>query len=275
MHRQMAAALGGSDARFDAIAFYSLASASFLESTTPIYVENMQVIFANDDETRAWLATTWQADEQHHGQLLREFIERTWPEFDYEASYSRFLSAYVPRCDASLLRANAGLEALSRCVTETYAAMYYRMLAAHTNDAELKALLTQLSRDEVHHFQYFRKAHERNQARERSSLRSRVGVIIERSKLAADEDAGIGFRYLNEGWSGEPPFTPLDYETFWQSAARVFQRHYPFAESERMLLAPFKGESRATRVMLRFVADVVRWQAPRQIRRKASRRERG
>ena len=78
MNRHRTAAhTGGCDARYDSLAFYSLASASFLEDTTPVY------------------------------------------------------------------------EALSRCVTETYAAMYYRTLAAYTHDAELKALLTQLSRDEI------------------------------------------------------------------------------------------------------------------------------
>jgi hypothetical protein len=244
----------------DGFVFYSLASISFLESTVSTYVENLVPFFADDEATLRWLRDVWLPEESAHGRVTREYVERSWPEFDWPRGYARFCEAYVPRCEHELLRPSPALEALARCVTETETAMVYRCLAEYARDSELATLLRKMSSDEVRHYGYFRRLFERYDAAERNSTWRKARTLVARSQLVRDEDVRLAFLPLNSYWRGPRPFEPLDYDEYLELGAQVMARHFPFAEAERMLFRPLRSGRWFERRLVAVLSRVVRSQ---------------
>jgi hypothetical protein len=252
-----------SAARHEAFAFYSVASISFLESTVATYVDNLEPFFRRDAETRRWLRDVWLPEESAHGRLTRDYVARTWPEFDWPRGYARFIAAYGPRCDHVLLRPSPALEALARCVTETETAMIYRCLADYTRDAELGAMLRGMSADEVRHYGYFRRIFERYDARERNSTWRKARTLVARSQLVRDEDVRLAFLPLNACWRGRLPFAPLDFDQYLERAGQVMAEHFPFEEAQRMLFRPLRNGRRFERRLVWLLGRIVRRQYDR------------
>jgi len=250
----------GIPARTDAFTFYSLASISFLESTVATYVRNLEPFFARDDDTRRWLRDVWLPEESSHGRRTRDFVARTWPGFEWERGYARFVAAYGPRCDHALLRPSPALEALARCVTETETAMIYRCLADYAGDAELSALLREMSADEVRHYGYFRRVFERYDARERNSTWRKARTLVARSELVRDEDVRLAFLPLNACWRAAPPFARLDFDEYLARAAEVMAEHFPLEEAQRMLFRPLRHGRWFERRLVSLLGRIVRRQ---------------
>jgi len=224
--------------RFDAFTFYATAVTSFLESAVPTYVRNLEPHFGDCPDVSNWLRQKWLPEELAHGRTIRQFVERLWPEFRWQAAYVAFLESYVPRCAHEHLRPSKALEALARCVTETEAAMMYRCLAAYTKDPELKRLLSQMSREEIGHYSYFRDVFNRHDAVERNSFWQKARTILNRSELVREEDVALAFRPLNHAWSGFMPFRAFSYAEFLAKAATTMSRHLPIEAGKRMLFRP-------------------------------------
>lgn len=252
-----------STARHDAFVFYSVASISYLESTVATYVANLEPFFRGDDTARTWLRDVWLPEESAHGRLTREYVARTWPEFDWQRGYARFIAAYGPRCDHELLRPSPALEALARCVTETETAMIYRCLADYARDAELAAMLRGMSADEVRHYGYFRRIFERYDARERNTTWRKARTLVARSQLVRDEDVRLAFLPLNSCWRGPQPFAPLDFEEYLELAAQVMAEHFPFEEAQRMLFRPLRNGRWFERRLVWLLGRIVRRQYDR------------
>ena len=226
------------NARGDDFTFYSMAVISFLETAVPNYVDNLAPQFGTDAGTARWLRETWLPEEAEHGRATRRFVESRWPDFRWEAAHDEFLALYVPRCHHTLLRPSPALEALARCVTETEAAMVYRCIGDYTGDAELKALLHRMSRDEVRHYAYFRDLFDAHDAVERNSFWRKARTLLSRSELVRDEDLALAFAPLNGAWRGPTPFAPLDYAGFLKKASQVMSSHFPVEPARRMLFRP-------------------------------------
>jgi hypothetical protein len=143
---------GGQSARNDAFSFYSMTVISYLESAVSNYVENLDVIFKDNPPLVDWLDNVWLHEEAEHGLMARQFVEETWPEYNWQKGYDQFLIEYGPRCAHEELRASPGLEALARCVTETQATMSYRCLISYSSDPKLRELMKRMSTDEVRHY---------------------------------------------------------------------------------------------------------------------------
>jgi hypothetical protein len=226
------------DARKDAFAFYAISMISFLESAVSNYVDSLQPYFGDSPEAWRWLCETWQQEESAHGRITREFVNRQWPEFEWETAYKEFLRMYTPRCRHHLLQPTRGLEALARCVTEAGAAMMYRCIGAYTTDPELKVILDHIGRDEVRHYTYFRDLFDRDNAVERNSFLQKAGTVLARSNLVREEDIAMAFRPLNDAWSSPMPFTPFNYAMLLKTAGRVMSQHFPIRAAKRMLFRP-------------------------------------
>ncbi|HTO68645.1 MAG TPA: ferritin-like domain-containing protein [Myxococcota bacterium] len=249
-----------STVRRDSLLFHSLASISFIESTVPLYVENLSPFFRDDAETQQWLRCVWLTEESEHGRVTREYVARVWPEFDWQRGYECFLAAYAPRCAHELLRPSPALEALARCVTETQTAMAYRCFADYTSDPELAALLRAMSTDEVRHYGYFRRVFVRYDARERNSTWRKARTLVARSKLVRDEDVKLAFESLDAGWSGARPFQTLGFEEYLARASEVMLDHFPFEEAQRMLFRPLRSGRWFERRLVSVLGRIVRRQ---------------
>jgi hypothetical protein len=246
--------------RHDAFLFYSVTSISFLESAVPHYVRNLDPFFAVDPAVAGWLRDTWLPEESAHGHATRAYVLATWPEFDWNLAYGRFLERYVPRCDHGLLRPSVSLEALARCVTETQAAMTYRALAGYARDPALGRLFVRLARDETRHYAYFRDVLDRYAVAERTSRWRLAATLVARSRLVRDEDLALAFAPLNAAWSSPTPFAPMTYDDFLSRGAEVMAKHLPVEAATRMLVRPLTRG----RAWERPASRVLAWMVGRQ-----------
>ena len=237
--------------------FYATASASFLESRVETYVENLEAVFAGEQGILTWLRDIWLPEEAEHGRLLKSYVVRTWPRFDWNRGFTLFSTRYVPRCDHSRLRPSPGLEALARCVTETGASMIYRCIGAYAIDPELKALMRRISTDEVRHFRRFRDIHQHYDRTERRNLLCKARIMFARALLVRSEDLALSFEPLNCSWNGAAPFVPWSYADFLAETARVMRVHFPHEQAARMLTSPLRTRSFALRYASSILAALV------------------
>lgn len=101
--------------RFNSVMFHSLAAASFLESAAPLHAERLNVVLAAQPEARLWLEQVWVAQRAELGRRLREYVEATWPEFDWNTAYAEFQQPCRARAGSGR-RTGVALEALGSCV---------------------------------------------------------------------------------------------------------------------------------------------------------------
>jgi len=253
-------------ARNDGFTFYAIATVSFLETAVPDYVENLVPFYRDRADISGWLASTWLLEESRHGREARAYVENVWPEFDWQSGYECFLAQYRPYCCIEVLRPSPGLEALARCVTETQAAMIYRCIAEYTCDANLKCLLTAMSKEEVRHYAYFRNVFDYYDEQERNSLWRKARTIVDRSELVKEEDLAHAFQPLNKYWNAKQPFVELTYRQFLASAARVMSTYLPFEAAKRMLFRPLRTGTWHENLAANILAAVVRWQYVKTIK---------
>ncbi len=237
--------------------FYATASASFLESRVDTYVENLEAIFAGEQGILAWLRDIWLPEESEHGRLLKNYVEGTWPRFDWNRGFTLFSTRYIPRCDHSRLRPSPGLEALARCATETGASMIYRCIGAYAIDPELKALMRRISTDEVRHFRHFRDIHQHYDRTERRSFLCKARIMLARALLVRSEDLALSFEPLNGSWNGAAPFVPWSYADFLAQTARVMRVHFPHEQAARMLTSPLRTGSITSKYAASILATLV------------------
>jgi rubrerythrin len=182
--------------RNDENTFYLVACASFVESGSDMYTDNLLVLFGDNPEVAAWLRGQWEVEELQHGQALRAYVEHVWPEFDWQRAYANFLAEYAAYCKVDLLEPTKALEMAARCVVETGTATYYRALSRSVDEPVLQNLAARIAHDEVNHYkhfyQYFR------QYRDREGVgRSRVLLTLSRRTLEMrNEDADCAIRHV-------------------------------------------------------------------------------
>jgi hypothetical protein len=76
--------------RFNGLLFHSLAAASFLETAVPLHVNRLNAVFAARPDVVLWLEQVWWPQRAEHGRRLRDYLEATWPEFQWKSAYQEF-----------------------------------------------------------------------------------------------------------------------------------------------------------------------------------------
>jgi|RhiMethySRZTD1v2_1073278.scaffolds.fasta_scaffold01996_18 hypothetical protein len=239
--------------REDRIVFYAAAVSSFLETSVPLYTRELRVMFAADPDVVEWLDRVWEPEETGHGALMREYLERTWPEYRWEDAYSAFLAEYRGYCGPQLLRPSPARELLSRCVTECQAAMLYRTLASYSSDPEARRRFAGMYADEVRHYKEFLRAFRRYRQQESLDALSILRGLVRRRSKAQVEDAGTALRYVNYGWSRSLPFAPLGEEGVVEAARACMRPHFPLDSARQMMVKPLQVASPAGRVLARLL----------------------
>lgn len=223
--------------REDAFTFYAVAISSFLESAVDEYVKNLSELFSGDEKFISWLNEVWIHEESTHGGLARNYIEKKWPEFNWQKAYAAYYES-LPKNTTDHLRASRTLEVLSRCVTEAEATMMYRCVESYTDDPELKTLMKRMAKDEVSHYRKFRSTFTAYQAKEKKSIFSIGRTILGRSELVKGRDLVLAFRPLQKHWTQPAPFKLLSFQEFLDESGHVMGNHFPIRAAERMLFKP-------------------------------------
>ncbi|HEX9674158.1 MAG TPA: hypothetical protein VGA12_12070 [Burkholderiales bacterium] len=228
--------------RFNGLLFYSLAAASFLETAVPLHANRLRPICAAHPDVRLWLEQVWEPRRAKLGRRLRDYLEATWPEFDWSAAYEEFYESY--RRHSVPGGRSAALQVLGLCVTSAQAAVFYRALARGADDPALRALARQAAHEHGGDFDCFRALFERCKRDERVGLVTSWRALRAACRSARDFDARAAFEPLGRHWSGAPTVPALDYGEFRERMLAVIQRHAAPGCIERLLFRPWLERER-------------------------------
>jgi hypothetical protein len=241
--------------------FYLVASASFMESATDLYTENLVEYFAGDDEVTSWLAHSWLPEELQHGRALRRYVETAWPEFDWEPAYHGFVEEFRPYCDVALERVRS-LELASRCVVETGTASYYTTLSRASPDPILATVARHIADDEVRHYKHFYR-HFRSYRQTESPSRSQVvPALWRRLQMTGGDDSFVVLKHVYKARHPSTPFDAEVYRVLRREGRDLVRDHFPYEMSVRMLLKPLDLGRRTQRVALPLAVALARRLVP-------------
>jgi hypothetical protein len=225
-------------ARADEPLMSLVASASLVEAASDLYTANLVQYFKQDAEVAHWLATHWEPEELQHGRALREYIERVWPDFDWERTFKAFLGEYSALCQIEALGPTPALEMISRCVVETGTATLYDAIGTHSREPLLGVIVDRIRQDEVRHYKHFYRYFRKYQRGERIGRLRVARALLARVAEVRHADADCAFRHV---FAGRYPDLAVDAARMSDWAKQVYvvaRRQYPFATAAKMLLAP-------------------------------------
>lgn len=226
--------------RDDRQLFYIVASASFIESASDIYTDNLVAFFHDDEEIVTWLKQHWEIEELQHGAALKRYVQTAWPDFDWETAYRTFLAEYLPLCVVDRLAGTRALEMAARCVVETGTAAFYRMLSELTEEPTLRCLAARISADEVRHYKHFYRGFRRYRALEQPSRLAVLRTLWSRSAEVESEDALCAYKAIFLGLNPGAAFQRSDYETYRAETLKFAKQHMPHEMAIKMLLKPLE-----------------------------------
>jgi hypothetical protein len=232
--------------RFNGLTFHSIAAASFLETAVPLHVNRINLVFAAHPELGLWMEQVWWPQRAERGRRLRQYVEATWPEFDWNAAYHEFYHAYRPQSGLEGRHAGVALEALGLCATAAQAAVFYRALASCVDEPALRALARQAAIDYAAYFNCFREVFERCRQRERVGLAANWSAILAVCRSARDLDVGAAFEQLGRHWNGARTIPELGYGEFRARMAPIIERYAALGRIERLLFWPWLKHARVT-----------------------------
>jgi hypothetical protein len=241
--------------------FYLVASASFMESATGHYTENLLEYFAGDEEVTSWLEHCWLPEELQHGRALRRYVETAWPDFDWEPAYRRFVEEFRPFCDTAL-EPSRSLEMASRCVVETGTASYYTTLSRASPEPVLASLTRRIAQDEVRHYKYFYRFFRKYRAAENPSRTAIAPALWRRLHMTRGDDSFIVLKHVY--WARHPAarFDMHVYRNIRREGRDLVRDHFPHEMSVRMLLKPLALGPRTQRVALSVTVALARRLVP-------------
>lgn len=176
--------------------FYLVTCASFVESGSDLYTQNLVDYYDDEPEISNWLRGQWEVEELQHGRALRAYVEHIWPEFDWQTAYSNFLDEYSTYCKVELLEPSKGLEMVARCVVEAGTATFYGALSRSTDEPVLKDLAARIAKDEVNHYKHFFRYFRRFRQDEGLRRHRIFGTLRRRTLEIKKEDAACALRHV-------------------------------------------------------------------------------
>jgi hypothetical protein len=243
----------------DALLFYILASASFVEITSDIYTRNLVEFFRDDREIVEWLELDWEKEELQHGTALRRYVQIVWPEFDWDGAYRSFLAEFTRFCSVDQLASTRALEMAARCVVETGTAAFYRALSELSPDPVLRQIASEISADEVRHYKHFYRFFLRYRERERPSRAAVLRTLWRRIREVDGEDAFYAFKHVHLGRHPNTGFQSRDYDAFRSSLRSLAKRHFPYDMATKMLLKPLDLSAPVGRLVVPAVTSAARF----------------
>ena len=230
--------------RFNSVMFHSLAVASFLESAAPMHAERLSTVLGAQSEARLWLEQVWVAQRTELGLRLREYVEATWPEFDWNTAYADFQQPCRARAGIARRRPVA-LEALRLCVWETLAAVFYRGLARAADEAGLRVLAREAAAAHAAFFDYFRGVHEHSKRRQRVGFAATWRAPRAVCRSARELHLRAAFEALTHNWNGARTIPELAYGEFVERLVELVRRHAGVGRMEQLLFRPWLRVERA------------------------------
>ena len=220
--------------------FLLLAGASFVETASDLYTRNLVEQFRGDAEVSWWLTHHWEPEELQHGRALRAYVNRVWPEFDWQRAFTAFFAEHSRRCTTEELEPTPGLEMAARCVVEMGTATFYRAIQIISDEPVLRHLVGVVQRDEVRHYKHFFRYFGKYNQIEHNNRAAVLGALARRLRelLRSDVQRGSWYPYQSRHVHAS-----RQGHEFRQAVARttaLVRRHYPAPMAIKMLLKPLE-----------------------------------
>ncbi len=184
-------------------------------------------VFHDDPEFRE-MATAWAREEVQHGRALRRYAELVDPEFDFEESFSRFVEGHRLPLDATeSVRGSRCGELIARCMVEVGTSSYYSAIRDSTDEPVLKAICTNIARDEFRHYKLFYDHMKRCQEKEGFPFWQRARVAF--ARLAESYDDELAYAY----YCGSNDSRPYDRKRCSRAYAAQILPRYRFVHVQR------------------------------------------
>ena len=231
--------------RLNGMMFYSVGFASFLESTAPLDTTRLTRLSEGHPDVRLWLERVWLPGRAEHGRLLRDYIETTWPEFEWSSAYQEFCDSYGSRTAAHVGPPGLALEFFARCVTETSLAVFYRTLTKCADEPSLRGLTADAARNHTAYFNFFRSLFDRFSGRKRAGFAATCRTVLTSCRSAREVDVAVAFQPLAHHWHGGWVFPELSYPEFLARLAQLIKRHGALGPFERLMFRPWLNPPRS------------------------------
>jgi hypothetical protein len=220
--------------------FYSLAAASLLEDAMPLAADRLLHFFGADRVLAQWLKTEWLPRKMARAKQLREYVQTTWPEFDWGAGHEQFRAAGDALGGSALQRPSAAHEALARCVATAQSGVYYRSLARWADDSRLRGLAAAMASEEASFFSHFRNVYDRRLRDQGFGCATAWTTALGCVRAARDIQVPRAFAAISAQCAAHVPFPVLEYPEFVSRMTSVIERHGNLGTPERVLLRTWK-----------------------------------
>jgi hypothetical protein len=218
--------------------FLLLAGASFVESASDLYTRNLVAQFEDDAEVSSWLTHRWEPEELQHGRALRAYVQRVWPDFDWQPAFDAFLAEHLRYCTDDELETTPCLEMAARCVVEMGTATYYRAIQVIADEPVLERLAGLIQRDEVRHYRHFHRYFNKYNEVEHNNRMQVFGALGRRLRVLLRSDVERGSWYP---FQARHPQASRNGRVFRRAIARtttLVRSNYPAPMAVKMLLKP-------------------------------------
>jgi hypothetical protein len=223
--------------------FYSLAAAAVLEADAGRAAGRMLSLFGSDARLCGWLKGEWLPCRRARARLLREYVEQTWPEFDFAAALHEYAAASDDDRGCGLQRSPAH-EALARCVSASQAALFYGTLGRWAEDQRLREVASACSQEERRALARFQATYEHS-ARA-GNMGSLAAWFAARRMMRRCRDVQLPFLYscLAAHWRPHSPIAEMSYRDFVRRMRGVVRSRGKPGWAERAVFAPWARRPR-------------------------------
>ena len=224
--------------------FFLLCSASFVESGSDRYTQNLIAHFAGDQELQTWLSQYWRHEELQHGRALSAYVKTVWPEFDWDACFAAFLKDDSAVRTPAQLDPTRGLELAARCAVATGTASLYRALHQITSEPVLKQITHHIRNDEVRHDKHFYAHYRIYREREGLNRYKVFRAMLRRVNEIRSEASDIALRHVFNQCYPQQQGNEKQFRRISDRAQGLLRRHVPAAMTVKMLLKPLDMSAR-------------------------------
>jgi hypothetical protein len=229
--------------------FYTVTAASLLESIAPLYAQRLLYLVRNDRLLTEWIENEWLPRKAARARLLQDYVERTWPEFDWAAACEHYRGCAEAEGGLGPRRATAAQELLARCVAAAQSGVIYRCLSRWADDPALRAMAAEIAREEADGFAFFRQAYDSRAQLERLSFVCAWRTARACVRTARDTHVPLAFRAITAQCGQRVPFPMLRYSEFLRRMRPVINRYAAPGNPERLLFRPWNGRPRIPKVL--------------------------
>jgi hypothetical protein len=224
--------------------FYSVTAASLLEASMSFAAERLLHFFGADHAFAEWTRTEWLPRKLARARQIRDYVEATWPEYDWHGGHEQYRAWSEERGSGSY-RPTAAHEALARCVATAQSGVFYRSLARWAEDPRLRSLARTIAEEEALSFGHFRGLYDRRLRAQGFGCTAAWSTALGCVRAARDYQVPGAFMAISAHCAAHVPFPVLDYSEFIARMGSVIERHGDLAAAERILLRTWKRGARA------------------------------